>query len=138
MNDKITCPNCAHDFAVEEALSGKLEAQYKAEYERKIRQQADKFNSERLLLAKEIEAFELKKEKQNELFKERLDQRLVQEKEKIQVQNQRSLSTAIGCAHQEENARKQAENRELKAAEIDLLKRENLLKEKAEELQLNG
>ena len=30
MMDKIKCPNCAHEFDVEEALSGKLEAHFKA------------------------------------------------------------------------------------------------------------
>ena len=27
MDNKIKCPNCGHDFDVEEALSGKLEEQ---------------------------------------------------------------------------------------------------------------
>ena len=43
--DKIKCPNCAHEFDVEEALSGKLEAHFKAEYERKVSEQADIFNA---------------------------------------------------------------------------------------------
>ena len=36
MTDKITCPNCGHQFDVEEALSGKFEAHYKAEFEKKM------------------------------------------------------------------------------------------------------
>ena len=68
MMDKIKCPNCAHEFDVEEALSGKLEAHFKEEYERKVSEQAAKFNAEREVLAKEMEAFEQKKEKENELF----------------------------------------------------------------------
>ena len=47
MNDKITCPNCGYSFDVEEALSGKLEAHFKAEYEKKIAQQAEKFKVEK-------------------------------------------------------------------------------------------
>ena len=34
MIDKIKCPNCGHDFDVDVALSGKLEAHFKAEYEK--------------------------------------------------------------------------------------------------------
>lgn len=33
--DTITCPNCGHNFDVEQALSGKLEARFKAEYQEK-------------------------------------------------------------------------------------------------------
>jgi hypothetical protein len=84
MTDKIKCPNCGHDFDVEEALSGKLEAHFKAEYEKKVAEQAEKFNGERIKLEKEIEEFEQKKERENELFKEKLEQRITKETKKIQ------------------------------------------------------
>jgi hypothetical protein len=136
MTDKIKCPNCGHDFDVEEALSGKLEAHFKAEYEKKVAEQAEKFNGERIKLEKEIEEFEQKKERENELFKEKLEQRITKETEKIQNQTKESFELQLK-ALQEENENKKTENRELKAQEIDLLKRENELKEQAEELQLN-
>lgn len=135
MNDKIKCPNCGHDFDVEEALSGKLEAHFKAEYERKVAEQAKKFNDERKTLELEKEEFEKKKEKENELFKERLEQRLEKESEKIQKQTQENFEQQLKSL-QEENEKKKEENRALKAKEIDLLKRENQLKEKSEELEL--
>lgn len=135
MIDKIKCPNCGHDFDVEDALSGKLEAHFKAEYEKKVTEQANKFNAERKILEKEIEEFEQKKEKENELFKEKLEQRLVKESEKIQKQTQESFEQQLKSL-QQENDKKKEENRALKSQEIDLLKRENQLKEKAEELEL--
>ena len=135
MMDKIKCPNCAHEFDVEQALSGKLEAHFKAEYEKKVQEQANKFNAERDVLAREKEAFEQKKEKENELFKERLAKQIEKEKEAIQKATQENFEQQLK-ALAEENEKKKAENRELKAAEINLLKRENELKEKAEELQL--
>jgi len=134
--DKITCPNCSFDFDVEDALSGKLEAHFKAEYERKISAQADKFNLEKVKLEKEKEEFEKKKELENELFKKKLDQRLEQETVKIQKQALESYEQQFK-ALQEENIQKKEENRALRAQEIELLKRENLLKEKEEELQLS-
>ncbi len=136
MSDKITCPNCGHGFDVEEALSGKLEAHFKAEYEKKVAEQAEKFNLQRDTLAKEIEAFEDKKERQNELFKEKLSQGLAKEAEKIKKSTRENFEQQL-VALQEENQKKTAENRNLKAQEIDLLKRENQLKEKAEELKIN-
>ena len=135
MMDKIKCPNCAHEFDVEQALAGKLEVKYKADYEKKVSEQAAKFNAERSVLAKEMEAFEQKKEKENELFKERLSKQIEKEKEAIQKSTQESFEQQLKSLT-DENEKKKAENRELKAAEISLLKRENELKEKAEELQL--
>ena len=86
MIDKIKCPNCSHEFDVEEALAGKLESHFKKEYERKIAEQAEVFQRQKLALEKEKDDFELKKEKENELFKEKLEQRIVREKEKIEKQ----------------------------------------------------
>jgi hypothetical protein len=135
MNDKIKCPNCGHHFDVEEALAGKLEAQYKADYEKKVAEQADKFNAERKVLEKEMEDFEAKKAKENELFKEKLSQGLEKEKEKIRLQTQESFEQHIKSLT-EENDKKKEENKALRAMEVDLLKRENELKEKAEEMQI--
>lgn len=136
MVDKIKCPNCAHEFDVEEALSGKMQAHFKAEYERKVAEQAQKFNIERDKLEKEKELFEQKKDKENELFKEKLEQRLLKEAEKIQKSTSETFELQIKSL-QQENEKKKSENRALKEQEIDLLKRENLLKEKAEDLKLN-
>src|SRR5690554_1198923 len=118
MVDKIKCPNCAHEFDVEEALSGKMQAHFKAEYERKVAEQAEKFNLERSKLEKEKEAFEQKKEKENELFKEKLEQRLLKESDKIQKQTLESFEQKIASL-QEENEKKKEENRSLKAQEIN-------------------
>ena len=135
MMDKIKCPNCAHEFDVEEALSGKLEAHFKEEYERKVNEQAAKFNAERDALAKQRIEFEQKKEKENELFNQRLAKKLETEKEAIQKQTQEAFELELK-ALAADNEKRKKENRTLKAAEIDLRKRENLLKEQAEELQL--
>jgi len=135
MMDQIKCPNCAQEFDVEQALAGKLEVKYKADYEKKVSEQASKFNAERNVLAKEMEAFESKKEKENELFKERLAKQIEKEREVIQKSTQENFEQQLK-ALADENEKKKEENRHLRAAEINLLKRENDLKEKAEELQL--
>ena len=136
MIDKIKCPNCGHDFDVEDALSGKLKANFKAEYEKKVASQAEKFKAERLVLEKDIEEFEKKKERENELFKEKLEQQLIKKTEKIQKETKEDFEQQLKSLKEENDKRKQ-ENRLLKSQEIDLLKRENELKEKAEDLKLN-
>ena len=136
MTDKIKCSNCGYEFDVEEALSGKMQAQFKAKYELKVAQQAEKFNKEYIKLQKERDEFEQKKEKENELFKEKLELRLVKESEKIQRHTNEIFEQEIKSL-QQENKKKKEENRMLKFQEIDLLKRENELQEKTEDLKLN-
>ena len=48
MIDKITCPKCGNEFELEDALSGKLEAHYKAEFDKKSGEQAEALNAEKL------------------------------------------------------------------------------------------
>ena len=135
MQDKIQCPNCGHNFDVEEALSGKLEAHFKAEYEQKVAEQAQKFNVQKLALEKAKKDFEEKREKENELFKKKLDESLAKEAKKIEQQTLESFQQQLK-ALEEDNEKKKAENRKLKEQEINLLKRENELKEKAEEMTI--
>ncbi len=135
MIDKITCPNCGHHFDVEDALSGKIQSHYQKEYEKKIEEQNERFRKEKEQLEKEKESFEEKKEKENQLFKEKLEQRLIKEAEKIRQKTHESFEQQLKTL-QLDNEKKKEENRNLKAQEINLLRRENELKEKAEELEL--
>lgn len=136
MQDKIKCPNCAHQFDVEEALADKIAAQFKAEYEKKNAEQAEKIKAQKLALEKAEKEFELKKERENELFKQKLEESLINEKKKIEKQTQESFEQQLK-ALQEENEKKKSENRKLREQELDLIKRENALKEKGEEMNLN-
>lgn len=135
MNDKIKCPNCGHEFEIEEALSGKIEAHYKAEYEKKVSQQSDKINDEKRKLKEEKEQLELQKEKQEELLQIALDKQLKKEREKIARQVGESVEHEMKLL-QDENDKRKAENKNLKEKEIAFLKREAELVEKQEDLNL--
>lgn len=135
MTDKITCPNCGHNFDVEEALSGKLEAHFKAEYEKKIAEQSNRFKAEKQKLEEEKAAFDLKKERENQIFSEKLKEKLAQESKKIQADTKASFELQMKSL-QEENEKRKLENRTLKEKEIDLLKKEASLIEKQEELKI--
>lgn len=135
MTDKITCPSCGHSFDVEEALSGKIEQKYQAAYESRAAELSSKFKSERDKLESDRKQFELKKEQENEIFAKKLKENLATEVEKIK------LSTAAQFKEQYESLQKQhheatIENRNLKAKEVALLQRENDLKTRTEELEL--
>ena len=146
MSDKIQCPNCGHNFDVEQALAGKLEAQLQAEFEKKTAAQAEIFRAKREEqearnkkqrdeLEKAQAEFERKREKENELFKEKLNKRLEQESVRIDKEKQEQYEQQMKALQADVEKRK-AENRELKQQELDLLKRENELKERQEELRL--
>ena len=135
MNDKIKCPNCGHEFEIEEALSGKIEAHYKAEYEKKVSEQSEKLNDEKRKLKEEKEQLDLQKEKQDELLQVELDKLLSKEREKISKQVSESVESQIKSL-QEENDKRKVENKNLKEKEISFLKREAELVEKQEDLNL--
>ncbi|GIV30277.1 MAG: hypothetical protein KatS3mg028_1343 [Bacteroidia bacterium] len=135
MNDKITCPNCGFSFDVEEALSGKLEAHFKAEYERKISEQAEKFNLEKKKLEEERKKLAELKEKQDELLKTELSKALELEKKKIEKTTFEIYEEKLK-ALQEENEKRKSENKALREKEVALMRQEAELKEKQEELNL--
>lgn len=111
MNNKIKCPKCGHSFDVESALSGELEAHFKAEYEKKVAEQAEMFQSELV--------------KQLKLEKSRIESKAL---ESVELQ-MKSL--------QDENVKRKAENKTLKEKEVFLLKQEAALKEKQEDMHLD-
>ncbi len=135
MNNKITCPNCGHSFDVEEALSGKLEARFKAEYEKKVAEQAERFNQERQKIEEAKRLLEEQREKEEERFKAELARQLQQEKLKIEKDTLESVEERMK-ALQEENEKRKTENKSLREKEIALLKLEAALKERQEDLDL--
>jgi len=135
MSDKIKCPNCGHSFDVEEALSGKLEAHFKAEYEKKVAQQAAVFNAEKKKLDQERDALNKLKENQDELLKKEVSKLLQAETLKIEQSTQETYQEKLKSL-QEENDKRKLENKTLKQKEVDLMRQEADLKEKAEDLDL--
>jgi hypothetical protein len=133
MNDKIKCPNCGHEFDVEEALSGKIEAHYKAEYEKKISEQSEKLNEEKRKLNEEKKKLESQREMQDELLRAELEVQLKNEREKIEKKANESVENEMKLL-QQENEKRRAENKSLKEKEISFLKREAQLVEQQEEL----
>jgi len=135
MRDKIKCPNCGHGFDVEEALSGQLQAHFKAEFEKKVQDQAKIFQQEKDKLEKERLEFQTKKEKENEIFKAKLEQRIQQETEKIQNKTKSDFELELKSL-KEQFDEKNKEVRTLKQQEINLKKRELELEEKAKDQEL--
>lgn len=136
MTDKITCPNCGHQFDVEEALSGKFEAHYKAEFEKKMMEQGKRWQHEKEKIEEEKKILDRLKEQQEDILKTQLNKALEQESIKIRKRAMEYYEEKMRSLEQENDKRKQ-ENKLLKEKEVLLMRKEADLKEKQEELQLN-
>ncbi len=135
MNDKIKCPNCGHSFDVEEAISGKLEAHFRAEYERKVAEHAGRFNEEKRKLEEERTQLSALRENQEAMLKAELAKALENEKARIEQSAGEKYEEQIK-ALREENEKRRSENKSLKEKEVALMRQEAALKERQEELDL--
>ena len=135
MDNKIKCPNCGHLFDVEEAISGKIEAHLKLDYEKKLAEQKDKLNLELKTLDSERQELQKQKDDQDKILKDRLAGMLAQEKTKIEKAALEGYEAKIASLL-EENEQRKTENKALREKEVLLLRRENELKEKQEQLTL--
>jgi len=95
---------------VEEALSGELEAPFKAEYEMKIHEQAEKFNQEKRKLEEEKRLFGESKEQEEERFRVETAKQLIREKTKIEKNAIESVEEKMR-ALRDENEKRKAEDK---------------------------
>lgn len=128
-NNQISCPNCGNPIDVEDILAHKLEEELKVKFNAQLAAEKKKYESELDSLNKAKEEFEAKKKKENELFQERLDKTLKEERklleEKLKAKVKEESSEQLQ-ALQEELKEKSEQVKELNRskAEIEKLKRE--------------
>ncbi len=140
MNDsnQIKCPNCGTSIDVQDILAHQLEDEIKAKYQKQLSDQQLKYKEEVNSLNKAKEAFEERKKKENELFQERLNKQLKEQKGYLEEKIKKKLeeeNTDQFKALQKELNEKSEQVKELNRskAEIEKLKREkNELKEAAQ------
>lgn len=135
---KITCPNCGTEIDVQNIISHQLEEDLKKEFNAKLAEEKNKFDTQAASLKKEKEEFEKQKEKESELFNERLAEKIKEEKEKFSNSVKKKLEEEQSeqfAELQKELNEKSQQVKELNKskAEIERLKREKEeLKEIAE------
>mgnify|MGYP003638248199 FL=1 len=137
-NSQIKCPNCGTSIDVQDILSHQLEDEIKQKYQAQLAQEKQRYQSEVESLNKAKDEFELKKKEANELFKERLDKQLREERkameEKLKQQLLAEQSDQFETLQKELNEKsEQVKDLNRSKAEIEKLKREKSeLKEIAE------
>jgi hypothetical protein len=126
---KIECPNCGAEINVNEILYHQLEDDFKKKYTAQLAIEKKKYDLELENLNLQKEEFEKKKQKENELFQEKLQLRLKDEKLLLEKQIKARLNEeqAEQVAAMQKDLQEQSEKlKELSRskAEIERLKRE--------------
>jgi hypothetical protein len=85
-DNQIKCPNCGTSIDVQDILSRQLEADFKIKYNAQLAEEKKKFDKGFELLNQQKDEFEKKKEKENELFQERFNSKLKEEKITLEKQ----------------------------------------------------
>jgi hypothetical protein len=136
----IKCPNCAHEFDVQNVLSADVEKRIKQQYEQQLQQNLSLINEEKKKLADQQAEFEEKRKKENEIFQ----QKLLQEKTRIEAELQQQLRKSISADYENEmlilKKNMQDNEEKLKSArqkELEFLKKEQELKSREEELEIS-
>ncbi len=135
----ITCPNCKHQFEPEDAIAKSLEKEYEEKFNIDRQKLIGQFSEKEKLFQQQQKEFEKKKEKENELFAERM------EKEKLKMENdlQQKLKKSISNDFenqlkllQEANSDNEEKLKLARQKELEFLKKEKDLKTKAEEMEI--
>ena len=135
----IKCPNCAHEFDVQNVLSADVEKRIKQQYEHQLQQNLAHISEEKRKLADQQAEFEEKRKKENEIFQ----QKLQQEKQKLEAEIQQQLRKSIAGDYenrlkllQDNMEEKEAKLKEAREKELQFLQKQQELQTKEEELEL--
>jgi hypothetical protein len=128
-NEQINCPNCGTNIDVTNIISHQLEAELQAKFQAKLNTERSKMNELEAKLRDEKMAFEEKKKRENELFHERLEKSMMEERVKLEEKLKIKITEeqlAQFDALQKELNEKSAQVSELNKtkAEVERLKRE--------------
>ena len=135
-NSTITCPNCKHEFPIENALSQKIEDDIRGKYLKKYSEDKQKMEAEKAQLAKETELLKTQAENQEKIVADKV--RLA----KSQLEQEAIKKAASEAALQMEmlNRELTEKSEKLKASqakELELLQKEKQIKEREESLKLD-
>lgn len=126
---QINCPNCGTSIDVQDILSHQLEEEIKQKFQSQIAEEKKKYETEFESLNKAKEEFEQNKKLENELFQERLDKQLKEDRksieDKLKTKLQEEQSEQFNALQTELNEKsEQIKELNRTKAEIEKLKRE--------------
>lgn len=135
----ITCPNCKHEFAAEDAISKSLEKDFEQKFNSEKQKLVKQFSDQQKALEEQQREFEKKKEKENELFAERMQKEKLRMENELQEKLRKSISTDFENQLkllQQSNNDNEEKLKTARQKELEFLKKEKELKTKAEEMEI--
>ncbi len=139
MPNDIKCPNCGTMLDVENVLAADIEQKIKQQYQDKLQQSLNKVEEDKRKLLADQEQFEEKKNKQNEIFAQRLQQEKLKMETEIQEQLRKSITSDYENKLrmlQDNNTENEEKLKEARKKELEFLQKEQMLKNKEEELEI--
>jgi len=131
---KIKCPNCGNEIDVQDVLAHQVEAEIKKVYDARMTTIQEKYNADLKKLSDEKADFEEKKRKENELFQQRLEAKLSEERKQIAASIKSRFEKET--SEQFENLQKELNEKSEKIKELNASKAEILrLKREKDELK---
>jgi len=137
-NTQIKCPNCGTSIDVQDILAHQLEDEIQLKYQNQLAEEKKKYDVEFQSLNQAKEQFEQKKKQENELFQDRLEKQLKEDRksieEKLKLKFRDEQAEQFNALQKELNEKsEQVKELNRTKAEIEKLKREKSeLKEVAE------
>ena len=139
MDTLITCPNCNHKFAPQEAIAQALEKEYLEKFNQDRKKMSDQFAVQQKQLLQQQQEFEKKKEKENELFAERINKEKTKLENELQEKLRKSISNDFENQLkllQQANSDNEEKLKTARQKELDFMRKEKELKTQAEEMEI--
>ncbi|KAA2240058.1 DUF2130 domain-containing protein [Chitinophaga agrisoli] len=140
MGTSITCPNCKHQFVMEDAFAADIEKEMRGKLESEWRKRMDGLNAEKQQLAQQRQQIEQLKQVQEE----ELNKRLLSEKEKMHESLSENIRKHLSADFenqlrmlQQTNQEQEERLREARRQELEFLRREQELRNKEEEMEIS-
>ncbi len=135
-NSTIQCPNCKHEFPIENALSQKIEDDIRGKYLKRYNEDKLRLEAEKTQLAKDSEQLKLQAENQEKILADKL--RLA----KSQLQEDAIKNAAVEMQSQMDMLNKELTDKsqklkESQLKELELMQKEKQIKEREESLKLD-
>lgn len=133
--DKITCPNCSFNFDVEEVLSSKIKEKLIQDFKTEKERWIEDINRSKKALEEQQKSFEEKKKRENEIFKQKLEEALESRKGELRKNMDEEYLGKINL-QKEELERKTKQLNALKDKEIELERMRMKMEEQEKEIEL--
>ncbi len=135
MNNKVTCPHCRNEFAIDQALSAQLDARIRGELQAEYAEKTRKLSDEREQISAQLKQLEAREEG----FHQRVREEVVKERESIAAKARVEAQQAVAIEIRDRDDRlKSAQEKltEFAAQELLLRKKTRELQERAEQREI--